>query len=37
MVLDAGVNWDEVAELLIESYCVLAPSKLVERVDRPTD
>jgi hypothetical protein len=37
MVLDAAVDWDEVAELLTESYCVLAPKKLVELVDRPTD
>ena len=37
MVLDAGVNWDEVTELLIESYCILAPKRLVELIDRPTD
>ncbi len=37
MVLDEGVDWDEVAELLTESYCALAPQKLVELVDRPTD
>jgi YjbR len=37
MVLDTGVNWDEVTELLIESYCVLAPRRLVEQVERPTD
>ncbi len=36
MVLDAGVDWDEVAELLTESYCAVAPRKFVERVDRPT-
>jgi len=36
MVLDAGVDWDEVAELLTESYCAVAPRKLIERVDRPT-
>jgi hypothetical protein len=35
MVLDAGVDWEEVAELLVESYCVLAPKKLVALVDRP--
>ncbi len=28
MVLDAGVDWDEVSELLTESYCALAPRKL---------
>jgi hypothetical protein len=37
MVLDAGIAWDEVAELLTESYRVLAPKKLVELVDRATD
>ncbi len=35
MVLDADADWDEVAELLTESYCVLAPRKLVELVERP--
>jgi hypothetical protein len=35
MVLDERVDWKEVAELLIESYCVLAPKKLVALVDRP--
>ena len=37
IVLDAGANWDEVTELLIESYCVLAPRKLVEQIDRPSE
>ena len=37
MVLDDDVDWDEVAELLTESYCVLAPKKLVELVDRTID
>lgn len=35
MVLDAGTDWDEVAELLTESYCVLAPQKLQALVARP--
>lgn len=35
MVLDADTDWDEVGELLTESYCVLAPKKLVALVDRP--
>jgi hypothetical protein len=35
MLLDAGADWSEVAELLTESYCVLAPKKLVALVDRP--
>ena len=37
MVLDAGVDWDELAELLTESYCVVAPQKLVALVDRAPD
>ncbi len=37
MVLDDGVDWDEVSELLTESYCVMAPKKLVAQVDRPAD
>jgi hypothetical protein len=36
MVLEAGVDWAEVTELIIESYCVVAPKKLVARIDRPT-
>jgi hypothetical protein len=35
MALDPDVDWAEVAELLTESYCVLAPKKLVALVDRP--
>ncbi len=35
MVLDDGVDWNEVAELITESYCHLAPRKLVELVARP--
>jgi hypothetical protein len=35
MVLDDDVDWSEVAELLTESYCVLAPKQLRTRVDRP--
>ena len=31
MVLGDDVDWYEVAELLTERYCVLAPKKLVER------
>ena len=37
MVLEADVDWAEVTELLTESYCVVAPKKLVARIDRPTD
>ena len=37
MVLDDGVDWDEVAELVTESYCVVAPRKFVDVVNRPTE
>ena len=36
MVLDDHTDWDEVRELVTESFCVLAPKKLIARVDRPT-
>lgn len=36
MVLGADVDWAEVAELVTESYCAVAPRALVERVDRPS-
>lgn len=35
MVIDAATDWDEVSELLTESFCLLAPKKLVALVDRP--
>ena len=35
MVLTDNADWDEVEELMIESYCVLAPKKLVAQLDRP--
>jgi hypothetical protein len=38
MLLGPGVDdvdWDEVEELVTESYCLLAPAKLAARVDRP--
>lgn len=33
--LDDGTDWDEVAELVTESYCRLAPKKLAALVARP--
>src|SRR5215203_5433202 len=36
MVLSDDIDWDEVAELVTESYCILAPKKLARQVDRPT-
>ncbi len=35
MVLGDDVDWDEVTEIVTESYCLLAPKKLVALVDRP--
>jgi hypothetical protein len=35
IVLEDDTDWTEVAELLTESYCVLAPKKLVALVARP--
>lgn len=35
MVLDDETDWDEVAEIVTESFCILAPKKLVALVDRP--
>jgi hypothetical protein len=37
MVLDADTDWVEVRELVIESFCVLAPKKLIALVDRPDE
>lgn len=35
MALTGDVDWAEVDELLTESYCILAPKKLVRLVTRP--
>ena len=35
LVLEADTDWDEVRELVIESYCALAPKKLSALVERP--
>lgn len=35
MVLDGATDWEEVRELVVESFCVLAPQKLIARLDRP--
>jgi hypothetical protein len=35
MILEPDVDWGEVAELLTESYCLLAPKKLAAAVSRP--
>jgi hypothetical protein len=36
MVLDDTTDWDEVREVVTESFCVLAPKKLIALVNRPT-
>jgi hypothetical protein len=35
--IDVDTDWDEVAELVTESFCVMAPKKLAALVDRPPD
>lgn len=37
LVLDDDTDWDEVRELVVESYCLLAPKKLAALVDRPRE
>jgi hypothetical protein len=37
MVLDETTDWDEVRELVTESYCVMAPRKLIALVERPDE
>jgi hypothetical protein len=35
MMLDDDTDWDELAELLTDSYCLKAPEALASRVQRP--
>lgn len=35
MIIDADTDWDELGELLTDSYCIQAPERLAARVDRP--
>lgn len=35
MVLDEETDWTEMRELMLDSYCVQAPQRLVDQVDRP--
>jgi hypothetical protein len=37
VVLDDTTDWDEVGELVTESYCLQAPAHLARLVDRPGD
>jgi hypothetical protein len=34
-VLGPETDWNEIDELVTDSYCTLAPKKLVARVERP--
>ena len=35
MMLGDAVDWDELRELVTDSYCLQAPQKLADQVDRP--
>ena len=35
LLLDDDTDWEELGELLTESYCLQAPAHLVDQVDRP--
>lgn len=35
LIIEPDADWDEIAELLTESYCLLAPRKLVALLPRP--
>jgi hypothetical protein len=35
LVIDRATDWADLAELLVESYCVLAPKRLRQLVTRP--
>ena len=35
LLLDDNTDWDELAELLTDSYCIQAPAHLAAQVPRP--
>jgi hypothetical protein len=37
MLLDEATDWEELGELLTDSYCLQAPATLAARVERPGD
>jgi hypothetical protein len=37
LILDDDTDWEELTELLTDSYCVQAPRELAQRVSRPQD
>lgn len=36
IVLDDDTDWSELTELLTDSYCIQAPARLADLVERPT-
>ncbi|MBL7628113.1 MmcQ/YjbR family DNA-binding protein [Frankia sp. CN6] len=36
LLLDDATDWEELAELLTDSYCLMAPPRLAEQVPRPS-
>jgi YjbR len=34
LAIDGGSDWEEIAELVVDSYCVLAPKRLARLVER---
>ncbi|MGH1561975.1 MmcQ/YjbR family DNA-binding protein [Mumia sp. DW29H23] len=36
MLLDHATAWDELAELLVDAYCLQAPARLAALVERPS-
>lgn len=37
MTLDERTDWEELGELLTDSYCLMAPAYLVDQVSRPEE
>lgn len=37
MVIDDDTDWEELTELLTDSYCLQAPARLAQQVERPGD
>jgi hypothetical protein len=35
ILLDEDTDWEELTEMLTDSYCIQAPARLAEQVDRP--
>lgn len=37
IVVDDDTDWDEIAELLTDSFCIMAPKRLAAQVAHPSD